>query len=53
MSIFYDALVSKDEIMHNINNEELKVIFNRKTQLSASKNIINNVENKARKMDVY
>lgn len=50
---FYDALVSKDEIMHNINNEELKVIFNPKTQLSASKNIINNIIDKAKEMNVY
>lgn len=50
---FYDALVSKDEIMHNINNEELKVIFNPKTQLSASKNIINNIIDKAKEMNIY
>ena len=50
---FYDALISEPEITDNISKEELKVIFNPQTQLSASKNIINNVENKARKMDVY
>ena len=50
---FYDALLNKDEVMHNINNEELRVIFNPKTQLSASKNIINNIIDKAKEMNVY
>ena len=50
---FYDALTSETEITDNISKEELGVIFNPQTQLSASKNIINNIEDKARKMNVY
>lgn len=50
---FYDALIDEAEITDNISKEELKVIFNPQTQLSASKNIINNIEDKAKKMNVY
>ena len=50
---FYDALISETEITDNISKEELGVIFDPQTQLSASKNIINNIEDKARKMGVY
>ena len=50
---FYDALTSENEIIEYISREELKVIFNPQIQLSASKNIIGNIEDKAKKMGVY
>lgn len=50
---FFDALVKEENIIKNISREELKELFNPYNQLSASKYIINNIINKAKKMDIY
>lgn len=50
---FFDALVKEKNIIKNISREELKELFNPYNQLSASKYIINNIINKAKKMDIY
>ena len=50
---FFDALMFESEITDNINKEELKMIFNPQTQLSASGNIIDNIITKAKKMKIY
>ena len=49
---FFDALIKEEEIVNNVSKEELKVIFNSKSQLSASKNIIRNIVNKAKQMNI-
>jgi adenylosuccinate lyase len=49
---FFDALIKEEEIVNNVSKEELKVIFNPKSQLSASKNIIRNIVNKAKQMNI-
>lgn len=50
---FFDALTLESEIMDNIDKAELRTIFNPSTQLSASKNIIDNIVAKAKTMKVY
>ena len=49
---FFDALIREGEIINNVSKEELEVIFNPQSQLSASKNIIRNIVNKAKQMDI-
>lgn len=49
---FFKALTLEPRIMDNINEEELKMIFNPQTQLSASENIIDNIVSKAKTMNV-
>ncbi|TVP39664.1 adenylosuccinate lyase [Candidatus Nitrosocosmicus arcticus] len=50
---FFDALIKEEEIINNVSKEELEVIFNPQSQLSASKNIIRNIVNKAKQMNIY
>ena len=49
---FFDALIKEEEIINNVSKEELEVIFNPQSQLSASKNIIRNIVNKAKQMNI-
>ena len=49
---FFDALIKEEEIIKNVSKEELEVIFNPQSQLSASKNIIRNIVNKAKQMNI-
>jgi adenylosuccinate lyase len=49
---FFDALIREGEIINNVSKEELEVIFNPQSQLSASKNIIRNIVNKAKQMNI-
>jgi len=49
---FFDALIKEEEIINNVSKEELEVIFNPQSQLSASKNIIRNIVNKANQMNI-
>src|SRR6187551_1737 len=49
---FFDALIKEEEIIKNVSKEELEVIFNPQSQLSASNNIIRNIVNKAKQMNI-
>jgi len=49
---FFDALIKEEEIIKNVSKEELEVIFNPQSQLSASKNIIRNIVDKAKQMNI-
>lgn len=49
---FFDALIKEEEIISNVSKKELEVIFNPQSQLSASKNIIRNIVNKAKQMNI-
>ena len=49
---FFDALIKEEEIINNVSKEELEAIFNPQSQLSASNNIIRNIVNKAKQMNI-